>query len=149
MDKDYQKAVSSMKEIWHKMDSLYNLYAKSMGINFTAVLVLQLLCDSGVVHTQKEICEKLALPKQLVNSIVKSLWEQGHVKLKEAKDRRNKEIIVTDKGERYILSILKPLEDAESAAWESFSAEEILSYVNTTERYVKAFGDALEGMKKI
>jgi DNA-binding MarR family transcriptional regulator len=144
MDNDSKKIISAIKETWHKMDSLYGFYAKSAGLNFTAIIILELLSDFSVVYTQKEVCEKLGLPKQLVNIIVKSLWEQGYVKLKEAKDRRNKDIIVTSEGRKYILGIVKPLEKLESIAWKNFTDGEILNYAETTKKYASAFENALK-----
>jgi DNA-binding MarR family transcriptional regulator len=146
MDNDSQKLISALKEMWYKMDSLYDLYAKSVGLNFPTILVLYLLCDSAETYTQKGLSEKLGLPKQFVNSIMKSFWEQGYVELKEAKDRRNKHIILTDKGKEYASSVLMPLEEAESIAWASFSAEEIKNLAKTTEKYNKAFEIALESI---
>ena len=145
MENDLKKiAYSSLKEAWHKMDNLYNFYAKSVGINFTIILVLQILFESeDVAYTQKELCDKLGLPKQLVNNIMKSFWEQGYVQLREAKDRRNKEIIVTDKGKSYAAKVLKPLEDAESDAWDCFSAEELANLAKTMEKFTTAFEGTL------
>jgi len=146
MNNDFQKVTpATLKEIWHKMDSLYVFYAKSVGLNFTTILVLQLLYDSADVYTQKEVCEKLSLPKQLVNSIIKSFWEQGYVELKEAKDRRNKKIIVTGKGMEYAAKVLKPLKDAESIIWDSLSAEELNTLAKIMEKQLKAYEGALKG----
>ena len=148
MDGDSKKALfSTLKEIWHRMDSQFELYAKSVGLNFTTVITLQFLYEATEVYTQKDICEKLGLPKQLVNSIIKSFWEQGFVKLKEAKDRRNKDIIVTDKGKEYAISVLKPLEDAEATAWENFTDEELTTFVRIMERYVVSFERELKELK--
>ena len=140
MDGDSKRALyASLKEAWHKLDSQYELYAKSVGLSFTTVLVMQILHDSKEMYTQKDFCEKLGLPKQLINSIITSFWQQGLVQLKEAKDRRNKYIIVTDKGKDYFKSVLNPLEEAESAAWEDFSDEELISFIKTLEKYVVSF----------
>jgi DNA-binding MarR family transcriptional regulator len=140
MDINSKKALfSALKEAWHKMDCLFNSYAKSKGLNFPTVLVLQLLHDSTEVYTQKDICEKLGLPKQLVFSIIKPFWEQGYVELREAKDRRNKEVIITEKGMEYAVSILQPLEEAEANAWANFSDEELIKFVKTMSEYVDAF----------
>ena len=149
MDGDSKKALhASLKEAWHKLDSQYEFYAKSAGLNFTTVLVLQILHDSKELYTQKDLCEKLGLPKQLVNSIITSFWQQGFVQLKEAKDRRNKNIIVTGKGKDYFASVLDPLEEAESAAWEDFSDEEMTSFIKTLEKYVASLERVLK-VKKI
>ncbi|MCL2573563.1 MAG: MarR family winged helix-turn-helix transcriptional regulator [Defluviitaleaceae bacterium] len=147
MSNESKKMITTLKETWHKMDSLYDAYAKASGLNFTGLIVYELLYYSDEIHTQKGICEQLSLPKQLVNSIIKSLWEQEHVKLVEAKDRRNKEIIVTSQGRKYISSILEPLEDAEMAAWEGFADDEIANYANIMTKYVSALEDILGKFK--
>jgi len=147
MDNDSQNSKSNLKGIWHKMDGLYDLYAKAVGLNFTTVMVLQHLYDSKKTLTQKELCEALGLPKQLVNSIIKSFWEQGFVILKEAKDRRNKDIIVTDNGKEYALKILKPLEDAECAVWDNFTDGEILTLSQGLKKYATIFEDILKNLK--
>jgi DNA-binding MarR family transcriptional regulator len=99
------------------------------------------------VYTQKDICEKLGLPKQLVFSIIKPFWEQGYVELREAKDRRNKEVIITEKGMEYAVSILQPLEDAEANAWANFSDEELIKFVGTMSAYITAFEKNLRNLQ--
>jgi len=149
MDNNSQTGSITMKELCHKMDRLYDYYAKSVGLNFTTLMVLQYLCDSEKTQTkktQKELCETLGMPKQLVNSIIKSFWEQGYVRLKEAKDRRNKEIIVTDKGQEFATKILKPLDDAEYAVWDSFTYDEVLNLSKSLEKYATVFEGILKNL---
>jgi DNA-binding MarR family transcriptional regulator len=142
-DKDIEFQ-SDIKEYWHKIDNLYNLYAKSVGLNFITMLVLEYLYDSSETHTQKAISQKFDLPKQYVNSIIKSFWEQSYVELKEAKDRRNKEIILTDAGKKYAEKVLKPLQEADAKVWKSFTDEELAVLENT----MKKFEQSLEGLLK-
>ncbi|MCL2052733.1 MAG: MarR family winged helix-turn-helix transcriptional regulator [Lachnospiraceae bacterium] len=145
MDNDTKKTFFfALKEIWHMMNSQFYFYAKEVGVKFTTVIVLQFLYEATEVYTQKDLCEKLGLPKQLVNAIIKSFWEQDFVILKETKDRRSKNIIVTDKGKEYALSVLKPLNDAEAFAWESFTDEELTAFVQTLEKYAASFEAAFE-----
>ena len=126
MDTDLQKVIiTKIKVNWHKANSLYNNYAKSVGLNITAIFILDLLYNSNDIYTQKTICAKLEQPKQLVNSIITSFWQQGFVELREAKDRRNKIIVLTDKGVVYARKTLKPLQDAEERVLESLTADEL------------------------
>jgi DNA-binding MarR family transcriptional regulator len=141
-------ALSGLKEAWYKIDGLYDLYAKSKGLNFASILILQLLYEADQVYTQKDICEKLNLPKQFVNSIIKSFWEQGFVELIEATDRRNKEINLTVFGSEYAFSVLKPLEDVENLVWDSFSPEEIALLTPLLDRYIEFFEVALKKSSK-
>lgn len=49
--------------------------------------------------------------------IIKSFFEQGHVKLEEMKnDRRNKKIILTKCGKKYVEDIILPLWDIDEKA---------------------------------
>ena len=138
-----KRAISKFREALHGIDNLYNTYAKSVGLNFEAILILELLYDSEVKYTQKGICEKLGLPKQLVNSIIKVLWEKDYVELIEAKDRRIKEIFLVEKGKEYAEVILKPLHNLEYKVWESFSSKEITNFAETIEKYRASFELAL------
>jgi len=138
-----QDARKRFKERWHRIDILYNRFAKQSGLNFTAILVLESLEEPGVNYTQKALCEKLALPKQYINGIISTFWEKGYVELKEAKDRRNKTIHLTEKGEAYSKAISKPLEDAEDAAWAAFTDEEMVVFTNALEKYERKLAEAL------
>jgi len=147
LSKESQDMIITIRETWHRLDGLYEQYAKSLGLSFTALMVLDLLDDSAVTYTQRVVCDRLDLPKQYVNSIIKSLLEQGHVELKEAKDRRNKEIRITERGKLYIQSALKPLDEAEFAAWGGFSQNAITHYAQTMARYTEAFERVLDNLK--
>ena len=141
------EARTRFKEIWHRVDSLFNAYAKSKGLNFTSLIILEFLYDADGVYTQKDLCEKLGLPKQFVNAIIKSFWEQGHVELKEAKDRRNKNIILTASGREYAGGIMRCLRDAEDRAWECFADEEVMFFVGALEKYGKSYERILRGVQ--
>jgi DNA-binding MarR family transcriptional regulator len=124
------------------VDSAYDAYARRMGISSITLMVFALLNEERV-YTQKEICERLDLPKQLVNSMVKSLWEKKYVKLVEATDRRNKEIRVTAAGRAYLAKILDPLDAAETAALAAFSPEETEIHAAAMARFAEAFAKEL------
>ena len=135
--------VARLKKTWHKMDGIYSDYAKKMGVNFTTILILECLNDVSKNYTQKELCSYLEIPKQLVNAIIKSMWQEGYVILKEAHDRRNKEIILTPKGADYVASILQPLEAAELASWADFTSDELEKLIACMDRYTAALKQRL------
>jgi len=148
MSIESKKVVISLKETWHKMDHLYDTYAKSVGLNFTTILVLELLHDSQEPLTQKDICEILSLPKQVINLIIKWLWEEGYVRLQEAQDRRIKQIILTGSGREYIERTIGPLKEAEEKAWESFSDEEMAALSGIMERFIGVLESLLSPSQK-
>ena len=133
-----------LTKILHKMDSLYDRLAKSVGINFTTFCVLELLYEDEKTYTQKEICEKLGLPKQIANSIVKNYWEQGYLVLTEAKDRRNKHINLTPAGRAHVQQLIHHMEAKENAAWESFNREETAQVIELLSKFTQALEDQME-----
>ena len=138
------KKIYNFKTTFHKINNLYNFYAKTIGINLAAILLLEILSNADVPYSQKELCEQLGQPKQLINSIIKSFWEQGYVELKEAQDRRFKKVVLTDEGRRYAVSVIKPLQEAERAAWGCFSVEEIVDFSTTMGKYEKSLSQHIQ-----
>lgn len=64
---------------------IYDYYARSVGISYTTLFVLNLISQHEVC-TQKIICERTMLPKQTVNNVIKKLTEQGYLQLEEIPD---------------------------------------------------------------
>ena len=126
------------KESWRRIDKMCNTYAKTVGVNFIEILVLEILCEPEP-HTQKALCTKLEMPKQVINTIINSFREDSLVTLKEAKDRRNKEIRLTEKGKQFAEKVLIPLKEMEESALESFTADELLYCTSLSEKYEKSF----------
>ena len=135
--------MARLKKTWHKMDAIYSDYAKKAGVNFSTLLVLECLGEASKTYTQKELCDYLEIPKQMMNGIIKNLWQKGHVILKEASDRRNKEIILTPSGAEYVASILEPLAEAERSSWENFSPQELAKLIESMDKYTTALKQQL------
>ncbi|MCL2216397.1 MAG: MarR family winged helix-turn-helix transcriptional regulator [Defluviitaleaceae bacterium] len=140
-----KNAVIKFREIFRRVDVQYSLFAKAMGVNFTAICILECLSESDVLITQKELSEKLVIPKQMVNTVIKSLWEQGFVELKETTDRRSKLVILTDTGKEYSAKTIKHLQNVDYTAWGCFTDEEIKTLIGLIEKYEGSFKDAVNG----
>ncbi|MDO4548500.1 MAG: helix-turn-helix domain-containing protein, partial [Clostridia bacterium] len=63
-------------DILKKLDSIYERYAKSVGLTYTGLYVFHTISISQKC-TQKYLCDQLFLPKQTINSIIKSFERQG------------------------------------------------------------------------
>lgn len=100
-------------EIMQRIGHLYEEYAKSKGMTYMSMCILEAICTTPDNCTQKCICEETHYPKQSVNLIVKSFWQAGYITLEEMPaDRRNKRIILTEKGQDYAArTVPPPVED--------------------------------------
>ena len=140
-----ESSLKQVKESFQQVDNLYNRYSKSIGLSTSAVIVLDFLNSSSEIYTQTQICDTLGFPKQLVNVIIKSFWEKGYVKLQEAKDRRHKEVILTNEGKSYAENIANPLHRAELQAWDALTDEEALQFLSIMKKYEQLIGSAING----
>ena len=137
----------NLRITWRKINSLYDNYARSVGLNIVSILVLQILSDTQKTHTQKSIGEELEISKQVVNTNIKSFREQGYVEQKRAADHKSKELTLTDKGRQYATQILKPLESAEIAAWDDICSKELSHLLAVADKFEVAFRVALASQK--
>ena len=92
--KDYEKINRKMDELYHKKSSL-------VGLSDCAGMILYALSISDDPITQKEICEEISMPKQTVNSALKKLETDGIIEYRPREDRRYKDILLTQKGEKF------------------------------------------------
>ena len=102
---------------FQNMDSAYEEYAKSKGLTYLSLMVLEEIYELGDGCTQKQISEDTHYSKQSVNLIIKSFLKDGIVELREMEEnRKNKEIILTEKGRQFCREVIVPLLQQEQEA---------------------------------
>ena len=110
-------------EVWGQANGLYSTWAASKNINYYLLFVLYAL-EGQKAMTQKKICTCTGLTKQTVNSVSRSLKENGYIKLSPGhEDRREKQIALTEKGVAYSDELLTPLRRLEHRALQIMGGE--------------------------
>ena len=133
-------------EIMQKIDHLYEEYAKSRGMTYMSLCVLEAICTQKENCTQKLICEETHYPKQSVNLIVKSFWQAGYITLEELPaDRRNKRIVLTAKGQNYAARTVAPLWKIDEDATLRLTAQEREELLRLLSVYAAAYEDGVKG----
>lgn len=130
-------------EIFLRMDRGYERYAKSCGMNYSSLFLLQLIWEKQPC-TQKDICDITMLPKQTVNSIVMSFVKQGYIEmLEQADDRRHKAIFLSSAGKNFADRILPKIKHAENQSIVQFSEKERQLFLDLLEKFAEAFLEEL------
>ena len=112
-----KKQLEKFNHIMQGIEKFYEDYAKSKGLTYMSLTVLEIIYYSEKPCTQKEICGLCHYGKQIVNTIVKGFSDKGYLVLAEAEsDRRNKHISLSECGKAYADSIMKPLWEIEKKA---------------------------------
>ena len=125
---------------FQNMDSAYEEYAKSKGLTYLSLMVLEEIYELGDGCTQKQISEDTHYSKQSVNLIIKSFLKDGIVELREMEEnRKNKEIILTEKGRQFCREVIVPLLQQEQEAMMQMGAEQSRELVRLLELYGNAY----------
>lgn len=116
--------------VWGQANGLYSSWAASRNINYYLLFVLYAL-DGQKTMTQKKICICTGLTKQTVNSVIRSLKEDGYIELVSGcEDRREKQIILTAKGIDYSREMIAPLRELERRALQNMGSERVQQMIN-------------------
>lgn len=124
----------------YKIDGAYDRFAKNVNLKPNTLWVLYALGD-GNAHTQRSLCDEWKFARSTVNTIVKELQDQGLVMLKQIEgERRELEIRLTEKGEKFSLKVLSPVYAAEKKLYSSYLADDGEKFVKDLEN----FGNEME-----
>ena len=127
-------------EQFQNMDNAYEAYAKSKGLTYLSLMVLDEIYALGDGCTQKQISEDTHYPKQSINLVVKSFLEDGIVELRELpENRKNKGITLTDKGRQLCNDVIVPLLCQEEAAMHEMGEKESAELLRLVELYGNAY----------
>ena len=112
-------------EQFQQMDRAYEAYAKSKGLTYLSLAVLEEIYELGDGCTQKQISEDTHYPKQSINLIVKSFLKDGYLEMKElAENRKNKGITLTPQGQKLCREVIVPLLEQEKKAMQEMGEKE-------------------------
>lgn len=142
-----QENIEKIKEINNAIRRINNLYSSWAIDNHTnqyTLSILHMLLTEGEI-TQKKFSEEHEVPKQSVNNIILSLKKDNLIEMKTGKkDKREKIIVLTEKGKQHAEELLTPLLNLESNVIEKMGTISVDNLIEST----ITFGDILENEMK-
>ena len=130
----------------HEWDAAYEDYAKSVGLSYTSLCILNAIYESDGC-TQKQLCSLCFLPKQTVNAAVTGFYDKGWLRMQELpEDRRNKALHLTELGRSEAGRIMSRLRDCDRIAMSLLTESEQEQLLSLTRRYMSA---CISAMKKL
>ena len=145
---EVKKRLSEYNSIIKENDNLYRGAAKALGVPECALWILYALRTEHDALTQSNVCDMLYQPKQTVNSALKQLEAEGHIKLVQAKDRRSKQIVLTEKGELLAGHTADKVIAAEHEALLALTQEEQKTFIELFQKYTAALKSQITNLKK-
>lgn len=121
-----------------EMEALYHQASLKLGITDSVSIVLYTIYDTGENCLLSDIYKKSGISKQTVNSAIRGLEADGILYLEQYTGKAKK-IVLTEKGKEYVNQTVAKLYKAEVQAFESWSSEEINTYIRLMEKYADCF----------
>ena len=119
-------------------DGLYHQASLKIGLSDSASRILYALYTAGGSCPLSDIYKDAGISKQTVNSALRKLEEEGTVRL-EQHHGKAKLVFLTEQGRGKANQTVSRLVDAEIGAFESWSEEEIDTYMALTNKYLETF----------
>ena len=130
---------------FQNMDNAYEAYARSKGMTYLGLMVLEEIYELGSGCTQKQISDDTHYPKQSINLVVKEFLKNGVVELKElSENRKNKGITLTKKGQLLCKDIVVPLLRREEQTMTAIGDAESRELIRLLELYGKNYCEQIE-----
>ncbi len=131
---DYQAYIDQFMVSINRIDGLYYMAARKLGIKENMLALLYAL-DDGRAHSQKQISEEWLIPKTTINTIVKECLEKNYMVLTNGAHTREKYIALTESGRAYAARILGSTYRAEQKAMERIIQECSPEFIRVLEQF--------------
>lgn len=126
-------------------EALYHQASLKLGVTDSVSIVLYSIFDAGNECLLSDIYKKSGISKQTINSAIRGLEADGILYL-EQHNGRSKKIILTDKGKDYVEKTAARLHQAEMDAFDSWTEDEISTYIRLMEKYTDCFRQQIENL---
>ena len=121
-----------------RQNELYAALAKRQGISYNTLLTLYAIeQDQGA--TQSQLANIWLIPKQTLNTVIRSLMEKGYVTLKAGQNQKEKLVYFTQTGQEYASRVLQDVYRMEDQAIAQIGTQQFLRMVEITRDFTLAF----------
>lgn len=122
----------------NKTRGFYADWARKNQVSYYELMVLSLLYEWNCC-TQKEIRDAYGLPKQTVNGIIGTLAKAGRLVVsRKEKNKREKEVSLTEEGRAYAKDMLAPLRALEKGAIKRMGEDQYELFLDMVNMYGRA-----------
>ena len=134
MNHNHREEIHRINYLTSEMEALYHQASLKLGLSDSASIVLYTIYDAGDGCLLSDVYKKSGISKQTVNSAIRGL-EADNILYLEPYTGRAKKILLTDKGRDYVQKTVARLYEAEAKALDTWSEEEIHTYIQLMEKY--------------
>ena len=143
MDAKRSEDIHKINYLTFETDSVYHQASLRLGVSDCVSMILYTLYDLGEECLLSDLYKKSGTSKQTVNSALRKLETEGILFLKQHTGRAKK-VCLTEKGREYTRQTAGRLFEAEGRAFDTWTTEEINTYLRLMEKYVACLRTQIE-----
>ncbi|WP_080797981.1 MarR family winged helix-turn-helix transcriptional regulator [Arabiibacter massiliensis] len=145
MDARTTRANREYNNLYRRSNELYHHVATKMGLSDSAFDILYALDDLGDGCLQKDVCAASGMTKQTVNTSVHKLERAGIVELRIERGRGT-HLHLTEAGRELVEACIRPVVEAEEAAFAAMSPEECEELLRLSRSYLELLRAQVEAL---
>lgn len=142
---NHVKEIHRINYLCSEIDGVYHRASVKMGISDSVSVILYTLLDAGNECMLSDIYKLSGTSKQTINSAIRGLEKEGIVYLEQC-DGRSKKVVLTQSGQEYVQQTVARLRLAEIQAYDSWTEEEIHTYITLMEKDLACLNREIEKM---
>lgn len=146
MNQKRRNQIHQINYLTSEMESFYHQASVKLGVSDSVSKILYTIYDMGENCLLSDVYKKTGISKQTVNSSIRNLEAQGILYLQQHTGRAKK-IVLTEKGREYIQKTAARIYEAEIQAFDTWSEDEIDTYVRMLEKYADCLRQQVEKME--
>lgn len=127
------------------MEGLYHQASRKLGISDSVSRVLYTILDRGDPCPLSHIYRESGSSKQTIHSALRFLEKAGMLCLS-GPEGRGRLVALTNRGKEYLLQTVARLYRAELRAFDSWTEEEMTTYLHLMEKHAQCLGREIEKM---
>lgn len=129
--------LAQLNAVHREMDEVYHQTAKALGFSDGAFWILYAVREADGQLTQRELCDRMFMPKQTVNSALKKMEREGVLELRPAENRRGKRVFLGERGRALAERTVDALFAAETRALNALGSRQE-EYLRLDRMYMEA-----------
>ncbi len=133
--------------IYREVDGMYHELCVKMGLSDSAFLILYSIVEMEGNCSQREIADRCCISRKTINSSVKNLEKEGFVTL-ESGAGRDKQIVLTKRGEQFVQEKIFPIMEVEDNAFLEMEPDERRELLRLNAKYAEAFRKHTEQLRR-
>lgn len=132
-----QSELMEYNRLQKKLEDFYHNFAKICGLSDSVFWIIYSVIKRQEPYTQTELCSMWSFNKQTINTALKNLEADGIIRFEVLeKNRKNKQIFLTEKGIAFAQKTVIPFMDMEKRAFGSLDEEERKEFLYLTQKHL-------------